>query len=202
MHPHTKEISKHMRDFGSYILGRAVVASTFGEILRPYAHAMAVTEAAHAAEIIIKARIVQEHPLLIFETLPKSKSTEDLLTINELLISGKTILYADLPERLWATTGYRMKRIEEFTEFGKLRNTIMHFAVPERELADEVLRFTFEVVDPLLQDFWQDSVIPYSEIWDDVVAMDGYLQERLNDIGIIQLTPRSKEILDDYYGRR
>lgn len=138
-----------MREFGCYTLGRAIVDVTFSEMMKPYAHASAVTLAAHAAEIIVKSRIATEHPLLIFDTLPKSTSTTQLLSIKELFEYGKTIMYSDLPERLWAATGYRMKDAKRFLEFGKLRNKIMHFAVPNEEVSVTTLEFAFEVIDPM-----------------------------------------------------
>jgi len=113
MHPATKEISKHMREFGSHILGRAIYDSVFSEMMRPYSHGISVTLAAHAAEILIKARIAQEHPLLVFDTLPKSTSTPDLLTIGELFDKGTTIQYSDLPEILWALLGIRLKTYKD-----------------------------------------------------------------------------------------
>jgi hypothetical protein len=196
MHPDTKEIAKHMRDFGSHILGRAVYDSVFNEMTTPYSHGISVTLAAHAAEILIKARIVQEHPLLIFDTLPKSTSTPDLLTISELFEKGKTIQYSDLPEILWATTGYRIKDVQRFKDFGKLRNMIMHFAVPDTDNSGETLKFVFEVVDPMLQDFWDDSVIPYAEILDEVMVVEGYLQEQLKVNGIT-VTSNTQKIIDE-----
>jgi hypothetical protein len=36
---------------------------------------LSVLQAAHAAELLIKARIAEEHPLLIFENLPKASSS-------------------------------------------------------------------------------------------------------------------------------
>jgi len=181
MHPETHDVAENMRLFGCYTLGRAIVDAVFSEHTRRYVHASSVTLAAHAAELIVKARIAQEHPLLIFDTLPKSTTTTDMLSIKELFEHGKTVIYAELPERLWATTGYRMKDANKFKEFGKLRNTIMHFAIPDdKDTAQETLRFAFEVVDPLLHDFWDESIVPYAEMWDEVVASDGHLTEQLN----------------------
>jgi len=179
MHPDTSKVSQHMYQFGCCTLGRAVVDAVFSEMSKPFAHASSITLAAHAAEIIVKARIAEEHPLLIFDALPKSTSTTDMLSIKELFEYGKTIMYSELPERLWAATGYRMKDVKKFIDFGKLRNTIMHFAVPNKELATETLKFAFEVIDPMLQDFWQDSIIEYTEMWDDIVASEGYLLDQL-----------------------
>ena len=56
----------HMIDYAMTAVGRAVVDATFSEMARPHAHAMAIVLAADAAEVLVKARIAQEHPLLIF----------------------------------------------------------------------------------------------------------------------------------------
>lgn len=165
-------------------MGRAIVDATFNERLKPFAHPLAIVHAAHGAEIVLKARIAQEHPLLVFENLPKSASTAGNLTIIELLDQGRTIRYEDLPETLWATTGYRLSKAKEFLEFRRLRNQIMHFAVPDGELADATLRFCFEVIEPLAQEFWKESLVDYAEAWDDAIHSDGYLRERLIGLGI------------------
>ncbi len=85
MHPDTGQVADHMREFGLTALGRAAYEVTFNEMTRPFAHAMAVGHAAHGAEITIKARIAEEHPLLLFTILPKSTKAEDQLTLKESL---------------------------------------------------------------------------------------------------------------------
>ena len=84
MHPDTREVAAHMRQFGMAVLGRAVYDLTFSEMMAPYKHSMSVGLAAQGAEICVKARIAQEHPLLLFTHLPKSANAEDQLTIKEL----------------------------------------------------------------------------------------------------------------------
>src|SRR5436190_21751880 len=103
MHPDTKQVARHLREFGMAVLGRAAYDLTFSEMQRPYAHLMAVGHAANGAELVLKARIAQEHPLLLFDTLPKSANAPDQLTIKELYQYGRTIQYNELPEVLWAT---------------------------------------------------------------------------------------------------
>lgn len=119
MHPETKKAANHLREFGMAVLGRAAYDLTFSEMYRPYAHLMAVNTAAQGAELVLKARIAQEHPLLLFSTLPKSMHAADRLTIQELYEYGRTIQYNELPEVLWATTGIRIPDVEQFQKFGK-----------------------------------------------------------------------------------
>jgi len=149
---------------------------------------MAVAHAAHGAEIAIKARIAQDHPLLLFKSLPKSTNAENQLTVAELFEYGRPVEFHDLPESLWAATGIRMDRVEEYQRFGKLRNTIIHFAVPDQDFACATLKFLFEVMEPLVHTFWARSILPYASEWDEVTVSDGYLEERLVDCGI-DITP-------------
>lgn len=196
MHPETTKVAEHMRGFALTVLGRAAYDVTFSEMTRPFAHAMAVTLAAHGAEIAVKARIAEQHPLLIFAQLPKANSTDSQLTIKELLTTGRTLMFSELPERLWATTGYRMKSAERFQEFGALRNQIMHFALPSQDFSATTLRFLFEVVEPLVNDFWQESIIPYAEEYDEVIAAEGYLQEQLQ-----RLSVRPTRLMEQHLGQ-
>jgi hypothetical protein len=121
---------------------------------------------------------------LIFDSLPSQGSGSELLTISELLSKGKTAEYSKLPELLWATTGHRMEHRDRFIDFGRLRNTIVHFAVPALEHSRETLRFCIEVMEPMLDKFWGESAIPYAEEWDEVIVSEGYLQEQLKHHGI------------------
>lgn len=196
MHPDTRAVAEHMRQFGLTILGRAAYAVTFSEMGAPFAHAMAVCHAAHGAEITIKARIAEEHPLLLFTSLPKSANAEDKLTIGELFEYGRTTQFQELPESLWATTGIRMDHVEQYERFGKLRNIITHFAVPDSDLACETLRFLFQVMEPLVNRLWEQSILPYAGQWDEVTVSDGYLEESLVSCGI-EITPELRAALDD-----
>lgn len=176
-----KEISKHMREFGLNLLGRAIYDVTFSEHCRPFAHSLAITHAAHGAEIVIKARIAQEHPLLIFSRLPEAKTKYERLSLQALFDDSVSYSYRELPDILWATAGYRMKNRDRYLRFGKMRNTIQHFAVPNEPFDKETLRFCIEVVEPMLNDFWAESAIPYAEEWDETIVVDGYLQELIQE---------------------
>jgi hypothetical protein len=128
-------------------------------------HELAVLQAAHAAELLIKARIAQEHPLLIFEHLPRSTQAVGVqLDLEDLFSRGRTFQWADLPERLWAATGLVLPNKERFDRFGKLRNGIQHFGPPPgRDATDETLRFVFEVIDPFINSCWGLFAIDYDE---------------------------------------
>jgi hypothetical protein len=153
------ELSKHMRAFGMAMLGRAVIDSTFAEIERPFAHPLAVNICAHAAEILLKARIAQEHPLLIFSKLPNMEEQPgSSVDLEDLIYRGRSLGYAELPGMLIAATGYRLNRLDLYRDFGKLRNTIVHFAAPKLDYSERTLRFAFEVLQPAIKDFWGESI--------------------------------------------
>jgi hypothetical protein len=194
MHPDTRKVAAHMKEFGLNLMGRAIYDATFSEMCRPFAYASTVTIAAQAAEILIKARISQEHPLLIFSKLPSLLNTKELLKLSDLFGSGRSYTYEELPNVLWATTGIQICNIEVYRSFGRLRNNIMHFAVPDRELSKETLTFCMTVMEPLLEAFWDETAIPYAEEWDESILSDGYLQEQII-CNNISLTPKSEAAL-------
>ncbi|MEH8163079.1 hypothetical protein [Aeromonas allosaccharophila] len=171
MNPELKNISEHILTMGVGVLSQAqrnAFYTSYGYDSRLDEGVYGVLQAAHAAELIIKAAIAEQHPLLIFSNLPKSTKEEDgFLSLNDLFESGKTIQYVDLPERLWAATGYKIEAIDLFNKFGKLRNCIQHFATPDRDLRTETTDFIYKVVDPILGHFWNKYAIEY-------VDLDGY----------------------------
>ncbi|MBK8537024.1 MAG: hypothetical protein IPL59_19170 [Candidatus Competibacteraceae bacterium] len=125
---------------------------------------LSVLQAAHAAEILIKARIAEEHPLLIFEQLPRSKGNTTELELQHFFEHGRTVQYSDLPNLLWATTGIRLKNVNVFLNFGKLRNKIQHFLPPSNcDYSQETIEFIFKVIDPFIYECWKLFAVDYNE---------------------------------------
>jgi hypothetical protein len=164
MHPELRDISDNMRELGLGALTHALRLSLYYTPENPSWPDLSVLNAAHAAEILIKARIAAEHPLLIFSQIPRSTQTKKpLLMFADLFTKGQTIDFADLPERLWATTGIRIPRPEVYAEFGKLRNAIQHFAAGEDDSSGRTLKFVFNVVDPFIHKEWGLYAIDFNE---------------------------------------
>src|SRR4051812_23096465 len=106
MNPNLRGIWQHMRNLGLGALAHANYHAAYLSIDNDRWPELSILQAAHAAELLIKARIAQEHPLLIFDHLPKSaNSAGGLLDLEDLFRQGRTIQWSDLPERLWASTG-------------------------------------------------------------------------------------------------
>lgn len=151
-----KDVPKNMRRTGMLLFRDAFMEALQG------AKPMCVVHAAHAAEILLKARIAQEHPLLIFSKLPKAEPDKSSLTLIDLLESGRTLSYEELPDQLWATTGIKIERVQQYREFGRLRNQIVHFSMANVEALDSVtIHYSLEVLDPLVESFWGSSVIDF-----------------------------------------
>jgi len=165
MHPDLKNTHESMLELGIAALTHANWHANYNSMENPKWSQLSVLQAAHAAEILIKARIAQEHPLLIFDQLPKSTQTQSgLLDFEDLIDKAKTIQYSDLPERLWATTGIKIKDLDAYKKFGNLRNCIQHFAEPNNKNCSlETIAFIFKIIDPLINECWGLYAIDYNE---------------------------------------
>ncbi|MDU6441472.1 MAG: hypothetical protein E6559_16505 [Pantoea sp.] len=125
---------------------------------------LSVLQAAHAMEIFIKARIAQEHPLLILDKYPKESSDGSLLNLSDLMNNATTIQYKDLPARLWAATGIKVENVSFYKDFGMLRNKIQHLGIPEGvDFGDMTNRYVYEVIHPFIFKCWGLFSIDYIE---------------------------------------
>jgi hypothetical protein len=162
-----QRMANQMKDFGLSMVAKGIVNATFSEHGNPYSHAMGLVHVANGFEILIKAKIVEEHPLLVFSRIPKETHINDgNIKFEDLLEHGQTIMYSELPERLWATTGYKIEPIGLYNEFGKIRNQIIHFAIPKINLDDLTLEFTFKVIEKAINDWWDITILEYAQDYD------------------------------------
>lgn len=119
-----RTVHKHMRGLGLGALAHANWHANYHSFENDWWSELSVLQAAHAAEILIKARIAQRHPLLIFEHLPKPPAIKTKLSLEHLLQQGRTYQYSELPDRLWAATGIMVPNLSLYKSFGRLRNSI------------------------------------------------------------------------------
>ncbi|AWB66146.1 hypothetical protein C2869_06700 [Saccharobesus litoralis] len=163
MHPELNNVHEHMRELGVAALAHANWHANYHSWENDKWYELSVLQAAHAAEILIKARIAQEHPLLIFDKIPRSTQVESgSLDFQALVQNAKTIQYSDLPERLWATTGIKIPNLELYKSFGALRNSIQHFAVPG-SFGCGTIDFIYKVIDPFINECWNLFAVDYNE---------------------------------------
>ena len=139
-------------------------------------HYFSILNSVHAGELVIKAIIAEEHPLLIFRDLFSLYKDDAELTLQQLMLQGKSHDLSKLPQVLWAVTGQRIASKEIFKKALLVRNTIQHFLSPKNtDLGHIALEFLYTIVDPLLADNFGIFAIEYHDNPDDY----GYLVERL-----------------------
>jgi hypothetical protein len=98
MNPALKGIWENMRNLGLGALAHANRHAAYDSWENDRWPYLAVLQAAHAAELLLEARIAQEHPLLIFDQLPKaSGAAGEMLDLDDLLKQGRTVQWTDLP---------------------------------------------------------------------------------------------------------
>jgi hypothetical protein len=171
LNPALNGIWEHIRDLGLGALAHANRHAAYSAMENPRWPELSVVQAAHAAELLVKARIAQEHPLLIFEQLPRfNQASNATLALEDLFKLGRTVQWSELPDRLWASTGISLQNKATFDDFGKLRNGIQHFGPPpDKNAGEETLRFIFGVVDPFINQCWDLFAIDYDEDYEPYV---------------------------------
>lgn len=183
MNPALNGIWNHMQELGLMALAHANYHASCYSPDNPRWSEFSVLQAAHAAELLIKARIAQEHPMLVFEQLPRStKVSGSFIDIKDLFEQGRTIQWTGLPEQLWATTGIKLQNTDLFYNFGRLRNGIQHFAPSPQlmNLGEITLRFVFEVIDPFIHECWGLYAIDFNEDYEPYIYLTSTLA--LNEI--------------------
>lgn len=161
-----KQVHKDILELGLGALAHANYhASCANEANEKWAE-LSVLQAAHAAELLVKARIAQEHPLLLFSNFPTVPDNETL-SIDKLAKDGKTIEWSDLPKRFKAITGHNFKNSEVFQSFGRLRNSVQHFGIiPNRKETSAslaTLQFIYAFIDPFINEHWGMYAIDFNE---------------------------------------
>ena len=169
MNPALKHVSAYMKGLGLGALTHALRLSLYCDPDNPSWSDLSVLNAAHAAELLIKARIAAEHPLLVFTQLPKSTHADAgaVLDFRDLFERGLTLEFHELPERLWAATGQKLPSLDSYQRFGKFRNAIQHFAPPQEDASARTLEFVFSVLDPFIHDNWGLFAIDFNEEFGD-----------------------------------
>lgn len=163
-------VHEHMKEFAVASFGHALwhVIMT-GRGHTPWTEPFALIHAAHGGELLIKSVISQVDPLLIFNKIPQSfDQLESNDRFDYLVKEGRTVQYRNLPNLLLNTTGFSISRLSEYNDMGDLRNTIMHFTVPNKDYRSHVLSYLCNVVDPVLRKFWGTQI--FQEViagWDE-----------------------------------
>lgn len=180
MHSDLKDIPNRILSVALGALTQANQHAVYYDPGMDHWHDMSVLNAATAGELLIKAVIAKEHPLLIFRDLFQLDDPNNSdLTIEHIVSHGKTYGLEHLPKLLWVVTGERIPDPESFEKLRKARNAIQHFVSPaEEDLRRLVLEFIYKNVDPFLYrhfnrcavEFHEDVDIGYDYVVDCVIG--------------------------------
>ena len=136
---------------------------------------LSILNSAHVVELTLKAAIATHHPLLIFDKLPNPPTDGSTLTMDELMQKGRSYDLSKLPQLYWAVTGTRVSDLDLFNEAVAARNIVQHFLSPSEDLSSLALRFTYEIADPILVEYFDIYPVEYNSNCDDY----GYVVEAL-----------------------
>ena len=151
MHPSLTGLSERILELALSALRRANTDAVYFDYGMDHRESLAPLSAAHAGELLIKAIICKEHPLLIFKNL-FDKSTSNDINLDWLLLNGQTHDFSRLPSLLWACIGENIPDRNSFDEIRVLRNQIQHFTMPNnRNLRLTSLKFIYSNIDHLLK---------------------------------------------------
>lgn len=160
-----RDIPKHMRGLGLSALQHAQYHSAVYSFDNPHWAEFSVLQAAHAIELFIKARIAFEHPLLIFENLPRPENEKaNKVSLKRLIQTGKTFQLGELPSRLAIVCNITLPNLDKFHDFVNLRNSIQHF-LPDMDIdfSRKTLEFIYEVVDPFINKEWGFYAVDFND---------------------------------------
>jgi len=160
---HIDAIPRRILEMGFSALAQANTQAVYGGPGTEGSDALSIVNSAFAGELIIKAIIAKQHPLLIFKNLFElGPSDTSPISIDRLLLKGKTYTFGELPNLLWSCTGNQISELELFREIQQARNAIVHFCSPEDEnLKLLSLNFLYKVIDPLLKDHFRECAIEF-----------------------------------------
>jgi hypothetical protein len=178
MNEELRGIPDKILNLATAALTQANMHATFMDQGNEHWPLMSILNTAHAGELVLKAIIASEHPLLIFKDLfGLDDNRADELDLNTLLQRGRTHDFEKLPKVLWAVTGIRIPNPGCYERLRSARNAIQHFCPPDIEdLSGLSLEFIYTIVAPLIAERFGLFAIEYHE--DHGISYD-YLVGRL-----------------------
>lgn len=193
MHQDVKEVSLHMSAFADEVLADALLRLVSLSRERNYfSEALVASSVAHGAEILIKSVLDKEHPLLLFEGkfYKTSIPDNDNLELGQ-IFNGITIPFEKLPYALWAATGYKISSLDTYADLKRARNKIMHLGTPpDGVLREKIYRFLFEVIDPIMIEFWENDLLS--------LVRPYYVEEVQEELRRIGVNLRKPEWLSEF----
>lgn len=185
---------EHVKEFGIHVLSKAIRGVTFSEYGDPFAHALSVIQAAHAAELVLKAKLLELDPNSIFNTskVDSTRNEEDFFLL--LQKNEKSLSYSVLPRKL-ESLGLKLDNVEKYYEFGVLRNKVAHLYVPNIAIDRLTLEFAL-LTDAWAYSFWNKSALETDTMQFEEVVAAGYLTDVVENHGLV-LPPHALKICEN-----
>lgn len=163
MHDSLKGISEKILGLATNALRRANTDAVYFDLGMGHRQTLAPLAAAHAGELVLKALIAKEHPLLLFKNIGE-KSTDDEIDLDWLLKNGRTHDFSKLPSVLWATSGIRVPDMGSYMRIAAIRNQIQHFVDDQDgDFQYDCLNFIYSNIDPLLHKYFGIATCEFHE---------------------------------------
>lgn len=165
MHNALKDIPARILSTAIGALTQANTHSVYMDPGMEHREQMSILTTALAGELFIKAIIAREHPLLIFKDLFHLDQTNaQNIEIEQLIKSGRTYGFDQLPRLLWVTTGERIPDSQIYEEVRAARNSVQHLCSPYTvSLQSLSLDFIYKIIDPLIYKYFGLYAIEYHE---------------------------------------
>lgn len=170
MHAILNELSDNILKSALGALSQANMHAAFFDPGNEHWGNVSVVNATHAGELVVKAAIAQQHPLLIFKDVFKLDDySGNEISLDTLLRKAKTHEFQHLPMILWAVCKERIPDQASFDEIRAMRNNVQHFFHPAglsgigQDAREASLRFLYKNVDPLLKRHFDLCAIEYHE---------------------------------------
>ncbi len=170
MHSIFKEIPDRILENSLGALRHANTQAVFFDPGNEHWGNTSVLSAATAGELLIKAIIANQHPLLIFKdifNIDDNASAE--MPLDRMIDRSKTHDFQNLPSVLWAVCNERIPDKESFDRVRRVRNAIQHLFHPDglnnygAAARDISLNFIYKNIDPLLNMHFGLYAIEYHE---------------------------------------
>lgn len=184
---------EHVKEFSIHVLSKAIRGLTFSEYGDPFAHAFAVIQAAHAAELVLKAKLLELDPTSIFNFKRDDSSRYEKDFFLLLQKNEKSLNYSVLPRKL-ESLGLKLDNVDKYYEFGILRNKVAHLYVPNVAIDKLTLEFALHT-DAWAYSFWNMSALETDTMNFEEVITAGYLTEVVRDHGLA-LPPHALHIIE------
>jgi hypothetical protein len=115
MHESLKEIRTRILSLATDALTRANTDAAYFDPDKQHRISLAPLAAAHAGELLLKALIAKEHPLLLFKNISE-KTTDDEIDLDWLVRNGRTHDFSRLPSVLLGRNRYKYSRYWKLSE--------------------------------------------------------------------------------------